>query len=101
LKEEAQQVLRDLLRDRVEEHQRSLFLGRLIDLARVCEWRQNVEGARLAAATAEALVRGEEPGSMPFFLALAERSLTATVEMQRRGEDLERTRYRPLRRYQG
>jgi len=82
----------------IDEKQRELYRGRLLDFARVLEWRRMEEPARQAAAAALALERGVACTAIPFLVALVEWSLRATEVLMTRGEDLERLRYRPLRR---
>jgi hypothetical protein len=84
----------------LDEVQLRLYRGRLLDLGRVCEWRHNVRMARIAAAAAVDLDEQGVSRPCPFLTALLHRSLSVTQEMLRRGEDLERARYRPMRRHQ-
>jgi len=96
--------LRALLRDAVEElidaPTAELYRRRLVDLSRVAEWDRQETAARQAAATAIALEEGAAPADLPFFTGLVERSLLATAEILRRGEDPEKLAYRPMRRRQ-
>ncbi len=85
----------------MDETQQRYYRGRLLDLARVYEWRRQSAPARQAAAAAWALGTGPAPEENPFCVALVERSLIAAALMLQRGEDLERLRYRPARRYAG
>lgn len=82
----------------MDERQRELYRGRLLDFARVMEWRRLDESARQASAVALAIKRGTPSTAIPFLVALVEWSLRATEVLVTRGEDLERLRYRPLRR---
>lgn len=82
----------------IDHRQRELYRGRLLDFTRVLEWRRMEEPARQAAAAALALERGTSSTAIPFLVALVEWSLRATEVLMTRGEDLERLRYRPLRR---
>jgi hypothetical protein len=87
----------------LDENQKVLYVGRLLDLARVLAWRKSgaqwEAGARRAAAAALVLQEGEAPSSIPFCVELVQRTLRATGELLRRGEDLERYRYHPLKRH--
>lgn len=85
----------------MDETQQRLYQGRLLDLARIYEWRRQMAPARQAAAAAWALGGAVPAAENPFCVALAERSLIAAALMLQRGEDLERLRYRPARRYAG
>jgi hypothetical protein len=82
----------------IDERQREYYRGRLLDFARVMEWRRQEGPARQAAAAALALEHGTASTAIPFIVALVEWSLRATEVLMARGEDLERLRYRPLRR---
>lgn len=82
----------------MDDRQREFYRGRLLDFARVMEWRRQEGPARQAAAAAQALERGTPSTAIPFIVALVEWSLRATEVLMARGEDLERLRYRPLRR---
>jgi hypothetical protein len=82
----------------MDERQRELYRGRLLDFARVMEWRRLDEPAHQASAVALAIERGTPSTAIPFLVALVEWSLRATEVLLTRGEDLERLRYRPLRR---
>jgi hypothetical protein len=98
------QAVIDLVHDAAEEllteEKVKLYRERLLDLARVYEWRGQTDGARRAAAVVCALDDGQKPSEIPFFVALVQWSLRATEVLIARGEDLERTRYRPMRQYQ-
>lgn len=93
---EMTRFLEQAARELIDDEQKRLYRGRLLDLARVCEWRRQESSARQAAAAAVGLAENEVH---PFLLTLVRRSLIATEALLARGEDLERNRYRPLRRY--
>jgi hypothetical protein len=100
LRAEQQEILSSVLRDLVDETLRTRYQARLEDAARVYEWRGQAQPARRAAAVAALLAEGIPLDESPFFLELARRSLWATEALLLRGEDLERQRYKPLKRYQ-
>lgn len=79
---------------------RELYQSRLIDLARVLMWRRLEPQARWAAAAAVALRDGVAPSKIPVLTAIVETSLRTTELLIAQGEDLERLRYRPLRKRQ-
>lgn len=78
----------------------SLHRERLLDLARVREWQRAEQDARRAAAVVVALDAGRAVGEIPYFTGLVRRTLIATAAMLERGEDPERRRYNPMKRYQ-
>lgn len=94
--EELTRFLRDASRELVTRESRELYCGRLVELSRVFDFRRQDEPARQAAAAAATLADRDDH---PFLLELVRRSLTATEAILARGEDPERTRYRPMRRY--
>jgi hypothetical protein len=98
--EEVDELMRSAAAELIDDKQQRYYVGRLLHLSRVCEWRGQPGPARLAAAVAGALQTGAAPGDLPFFVALVRRSVAAAEAMLIRGEDLERTRYRPTKRYQ-
>jgi hypothetical protein len=100
LKREIVQLVKNATDDLIAGAELRLYRERLLDLSRACGWRHDETSARRAAAVVAALDAGRAPGEIPFFMALLERSLMATTEMLARGEDLRRTRYRPMRRVQ-
>lgn len=75
----------------------ALYGGRLLDLARVCAWRGDQPHARLAAASAAALAAGRPPAEVPFCRRLVESTLLLADALLRRGDDLEKHRWRPKR----
>jgi hypothetical protein len=75
------------------------YRDRLLDLSRCYAWRHEDLASRQAAAAAAALDQGTPPAEIPFFLELVQRSMLATEALLARGEDLERARYRPTKRY--
>ncbi len=101
--DEAREVIGQLVTeatgDLITTQLRGLFRNRLADLARVALWRGDKETAARAAATIKAIDGRKTPGKIPFFTALTERSLLTTYEMIQRGQDLERARYKPMKRY--
>ena len=97
---EVDELMRAAANELIDDKQRRYYLGRLLHLSRVCQWREQPAQAGLAAAVAGALESGAAPGDLPFFLTLVRRSVTAAEAMLIRGEDLERLRYRPTKRYQ-
>ena len=100
LREQIADYVRDTAEGLLDERQRELYSGRLLDLSRVLEWRKMETPARQAAAAAAALAEGKPAREIPFVVGLVEWSLRATEVLIARGEDLERLRYRPLRRRQ-
>jgi hypothetical protein len=102
--EDSEKKIRELVAlavdDRVDQEHAKLYRERMTELARGWEWLGRPRPAGLAAAVALALEQGIRPAEIPFFPALMERTLFAVSEMLRSGQDIERTRYRPLRRYQ-
>lgn len=104
LKQEILTLIQGAADSVIDEEQQRLYRERLVDLSRVLEWRQPAPGtaqaARHAAAAAAAIDEGMPPRDHAFFIALVQRSLTVAESMIRSGEDPERSRYRPHRRYQ-
>ncbi|MFN3649608.1 MAG: hypothetical protein ACK47B_08500 [Armatimonadota bacterium] len=90
LKELIAEVQASLLTD--AELQR--YRGRLLDLARAAAWHGQDETARRAAAVVLSSDEGMAPAEHPFYLALVDRTLLATVAMLQRGEDPARRRPR-------
>lgn len=79
------------------------YRERLVDLARVAEWRDSTPGGQLTSRRACAAAVAQEEGrpllEIPFFAALAERSLFVVEYFIRRGEDPVRAAGRPGRPY--
>jgi hypothetical protein len=98
------QEVEDLVREAAVELWKpelaALYRERLLDVARIAEWRRREAVARRAAAVVVQLDESVPPAEHRFFLALTERSLRAAIVLLEEGEDLERMRYRPMRRYQ-
>ncbi len=101
LEAEIRQVVADAATALMDARQRGCYRGRLLDLARIYDWRRQPALARLAAVAAWSLESDAPVGANPFCVALVERSVIAAALMLQRGEDLERLRYRPARRYTG
>jgi hypothetical protein len=99
-KAEVQQLVTEATDALITPQLRELYRSRLVDLARVLEWRRLETSARQAAAAAVALQEGVPASSIPVLAAMVETSLRTTELLLARGEDLERLRYRPLRRRQ-
>ncbi|MCC2671238.1 MAG: hypothetical protein K0Q72_3709 [Armatimonadetes bacterium] len=98
--EEVTELIYEATDTLMDSRQRELYQGRLLDLSRVLEWRKLETPARQAAAAAAALAEGKPAREIPFVVGLLEWSLRAAEVLMARGEDLERLRYRPLRRRQ-
>jgi hypothetical protein len=97
---EVQELLTEATDALITPPLRELYRSRLVDLARVLEWRRLETSARQAAAAAVALRDSVPASEIPVLVAIVETSLRTTELLLARGEDLERLRYRPLRRRQ-
>ncbi|HEU4753926.1 MAG TPA: hypothetical protein VFU47_12530, partial [Armatimonadota bacterium] len=100
LQQEEEKLLQETVETLLTEEWRGLFRGRLAHAARIFEWSGQEALARQAAAVVADLDAGTAPRDNPFFKELARRSLQVTETLILRGEDLERLRYKPMKRYQ-
>ncbi len=96
---EFQGVARSALQEHFTPEIQQLYRGRLVDLALVSLCRHQQESANRALAVISALDAGVEAAEIPLFMGLMQRTLLTGEVVIRRGEDPERMRYRPMKRY--
>lgn len=88
---------RDLYRDEMYRRYRE----RLVEFARVCEWRHDPEAARLAAAVVRHIDEGRPPEEQPLFLALSRQSVSMVGMLLAGGIDPRELRPGARPRYRG
>ncbi len=77
-----------------------LIQARMEEMARILIWEREPEAGRRCAAIGAALASGRTPADIPFLRHMVARTLLVCYQMLLQGEDPDRTRYRPMRRYQ-
>lgn len=99
LAQEFRQLIEEATAALITTDLKALYRDRLADLSRALAWRGADTGAQIAAANALELNAGGKPEGNPFLERLVERSLQAAEGLILRGEDLEKLRYRPGKRF--
>lgn len=99
LSREFDQLLDEATAALITEELKPLYRDRLADLSRALAWRGADADAQVAAASALEIGSAAPAESNPFLRRLVERSLQAAEALILRGEDLEKLRYRPGKRF--
>ena len=96
---ERDRLCAELVGEHLQGEQLELFKERLREHSRVLHWLRHEEPAMQAAAVAAAIEEKQDPQTIPFCLQLIENAFIAIYVCRSQGEDLDRLRYDPMRKY--